>query len=334
MHHFRDILELRNFLHKTDRRSFLSDLRGRLYPGWYTWVNSSRAQGKAGKIVPIDLGAYLYRGQVKRHSPCLPSIFRKKKSCFDELISLLKLAEFRLLCLTHPGVQRCIEFGLDVDSIGLAQHYGLSTNYIDLTQEIDIACYFSVAKVNDDGLYEPFKSNGQGVIYRIHRTHSELCKRFVLIGKQPFPRPEMQKAWALEMNEFEDFDKLDGIEVFTFEHTNDGSQSIWQLFDKQLYPYDIVADKTKEITKSDTIYRGIFDKHFEVFIRENTKGSLSIQNFYELIDSQDIYKLSDTPSAAFTSEELQALSLKWEKYGKVFLRKVGAIGRSYGIRGN
>lgn len=101
---------------------------------------------------------------------------------------------------------------------------------------------------------------------------------------------------------------------------------------EQLYPYDIVADKAKEITKSDTIYRGIFDKHFEVFIRENTKGSLSIQNFYELIDSQDIYKLSDTPTAAFTSEELQALSLKWEKYGKVFLRKVGTIGCSYGIR--
>lgn len=332
MHHFKDILELQNFLHKTDRRSYLSALWSQLYPGWYTWVNSSKAQGKAGRIVPIDLGAYLYRGQVKKHNSCYPTIFRRNKASFDRLISLLKLAEFRLLCLTHLGVQRCIEFGLDVDFVGLAQHYGLDTNYLDLTQHIDIACFFAVSTRNDKGFYEPFESNSRGVIYRICHTHAELRNRIVLIGKQPFPRPEKQKAWALEMKEFEDFDKLGGIEAFTFDHTSEGAYSIWQQFNDELYPFDIIVDKAQEIKESDTIYRGIFDIHFENFVRENTKGSLSIQNFYELINSQETYKISDAPVASFAPEELKALSLEWEKYGKDFLQKVGGISYSEGIQ--
>jgi len=332
MHHFKDILELRDFLHKTNRRSYLSALRSQLYPGWYTWVNSSRAQGKAGRIIPVDLGAYLYRGQIKRHSPCAPSIFRNKKSSFDELVSLLKLSEFRLLCLTHPGVQRCIGFGVDVDFIGLAQHYGLDTNYLDLTQDIDIACFFASCVLNADEDYVPFNDKGRGVIYRISHTHPEVRRRVVVIGKQPFRRPEMQKAWAFEMYEHEDFEKFEAIEIFTFEHSSDVSQSIWQLFKNQLYPYDIVAEKVNKIANSQTIYDGIFNPQFELFIRENSKGVMSIRHFYELIERQEKYKLSDRPTAAFTSEELQVLSSKWEKYGKAFLRKVGAIGRCDGIQ--
>ncbi len=334
MHHFRDILELRDFLHKTDRRSYLSALWSQLYPGWYIWVNSSRAQGKAGRIIPLDLGAYLYRGQIERHSPCLPSMFRNKKSSFDELVSLLKLSEFRLLCLTHPGVQRCIEFGLDIDFIGLAQHYGLDTNYLDFTQDIDIACFFASCALSPDGDYVPFNGKGRGVIYRISHTHPEVRTRVVVIGKQPFRRPEKQKAWALEMYEFEDLEKFKATEIFTFEHSSDASQSIWQLFEDQLYPCDVVAEKVNKIANSLTIYDGIFNPQFELFIREKSKEVMSIQHFYGLIYRQEIYKLSNRPTAAFTSEELRVLSLEWDKYGEVFLQKVGAIGRSDGTRSN
>lgn len=329
MRHFKDILELQEYLHNTDQRSFLSSLWGQLYPGWYTWVSSSRLQGRAGKIVPLDLGAYLYRGQVQRYQPCLPNLFRKIE--LDKLIWLLKIEEFRLLCLTHPGVQKCIKFGLHVDFIGLAQHYGLFTNYLDLTQHIDIACFFAVSVLNENGLYEPYKSNGQGIIYRIRHTNPELIDRIVLIGKQPFLRPEKQKAWAFEMKELEDFEQFNnGIEIFIFDHTDKGSDKVWQQFEQQLYPHDIVAEKAKEILESKIIYETIFSKNFATFLKEYTNGALSIEHFHKYISKNGL-RLCKKPNAAFSTEELRSLSSHWEKYGESFFHKVGAIGCSEGI---
>jgi len=329
MKHFRDILELRDFLYHTDCKSTESALRAQLYPGWYTWVISSRAHGKAGKIVPIDLGRFLYRGQTEVHKPCIPNIYRQhtnedKKIHLDEFISLLKLSEFRLLCLTHPGVKRCVEFGLDIEFIGLAQHYGLDTRYIDLTQNIDIACFFATCK-NDNGNYFPFSGEGQGVVYRISHSHPDILPYTVLIGKQPFRRPEVQKAWAIEMHYLEDLEKFNGIEIFIFNHSPEASQAIYNLFENQLFPEDLIARKAIEIKESLTIYKGIFNYKFEKFIYEYSHGSLTIKRFIEEIDSQNKYKLSDNPSAIFTTDELQSESDKWKEYGELFLHKVGAL---------
>lgn len=324
--HFKSILELRDFLHKTDQRSSLSALWNQQNPGLYIWVASSKCNQKSGRIMPLDLSSYIYRGQIQKYSPCVPNLFRKKQSAVEKLIEYIKIAEFRMLCLTHPGVKCCIQSGLDVDFIALAQHYGLNTNYLDLTQDIDIACYFATSLLNEQGLYEPITNNrGCGIVYRVHHTHPDVMSRIVLVGKQPFVRPGKQKAWAIEMTDAEDFEELGGIEIFTFDHTYDGSLRIWQQFNEQLYPSDIMTIKAKAIRESNTIYRGILEGDFENFIQRKTNSSFSIQDFYKLINSQSTFKLSDSPTVVFTSEELKSLSIEWEKFGKDFLRKVSTI---------
>jgi hypothetical protein len=229
--HFDNILELQSYLHETDERSYLSHLHSQLYPGSHVWVKSSRTNESKGRIIPIGLGSFLYRGQTQIYEPCIPSIFRIKPSREELIENLLKIAEFRLLCLSHPGVQKCLEFGLDVDFIGLAQHYGLKTSYLDLTQSIDISSFFATCEKNTKGTIKARKK-GVGVIYRIRHGVINSYSPTIVIGKQPFKRPEAQKAWSIDIDLGWDFSKLKGIEVFTFDHSYDCSKHIFKHFNK------------------------------------------------------------------------------------------------------
>lgn len=100
---------------------------------------------------------YLFRGQGEFHNPCLPTLYRKKNwTDEDVFINRIRIEEFWLMLQQYPHVRYFIDLGLKVDYIGLAQHYGLKTDVLDLTSSIKVALFFAMCDyVEDTDCYKP-----------------------------------------------------------------------------------------------------------------------------------------------------------------------------------
>lgn len=102
--------------------------------------------GKKGFILlptSLDYGV-LYRGQGKYHGTCLPSLYRQELTEEEIFVEHVRIAEFRLFLEQFDITRHFQECGYVVDYIGLAQHYGLKTDVLDVTSDIDISMFCHV----------------------------------------------------------------------------------------------------------------------------------------------------------------------------------------------
>ena len=65
-----------------------------------------------------------------------------------------------------------------------------------------------------------------------------------IVGWQPLPRPEQQRAFVVKMKPGQDFTSLPSVETFHFQHEAHISYHIWNAFDqgKALFPTDAAAE--------------------------------------------------------------------------------------------
>jgi hypothetical protein len=219
----------------------------KLLPGDLEFV---RVRGEHGgcKIIPsTDRLQFLYRGQNRRWTPCVPSVYRgahndKERLRLNFLLSRVRIAEFELLLQQHPLVQYALQEKVELDYDALAQHYGLPTYWLDVTSNIEVACFFAVARFDASGSFEPC-GDGTGVIYRVHwRDIEERRRYFTSISHSPASRPGRQHAWAVGMNGAIDFDRAEFVEPLEFRHSRSESEQIIAALGARLYPHDSIAD--------------------------------------------------------------------------------------------
>lgn len=96
-----------------------------------------------------------YRGQAKFFDKCYPSLYRNK-TAREIFIERVKLCEFSLLLQKHPSSRLFAEgysaplndgsmesHEMYIDEEALAQHYGILTEYPDLTADKWVAAFFA-----------------------------------------------------------------------------------------------------------------------------------------------------------------------------------------------
>lgn len=91
---------------------------------------------------------FLFRGQTKDFGKCLPSLYREedKQTAPYLFLERLREVEFTELIKKHPVVKGFFDrHHFTVDFIGLAQHYGLKTDVLDLTNDLDVALFLPCA---------------------------------------------------------------------------------------------------------------------------------------------------------------------------------------------
>lgn len=219
------------------------------------------AENKYFLLPTSQMYSTLYRGQTKIFDNCLPrpSLQREELEEDEIFIQNLKTTEFELMITKHPVVDSIFrKSGFFIDYLGLAQHYGLKTNLLDLTIDFDIAMFFATCYCNkkEDKYYPQMKpGNYTGVLYA-HSTIAMcfeskpafLSRRLNVIGLQPFKRPAAQKGFSLKFNLG---DKFQGYE-YTFSYTQEDSLYYYELFNKgeSLLVKDELADKTKLLRDS------------------------------------------------------------------------------------
>ena len=156
-----------------------------------------------GTIGAFPPGIYCdyYRGEPEVYESCSPSLLRIHNE-EDRIIAMLKCIEFELDIQRFPQVEFAKKDYCNVDYIALAQHYGLKTDYIDITSQLEIAAFFATQQYIGGDRYVP-KKEGIGVIkvitYILNPFSPMDNTQFKLIGLQPFLRPGRQAAFAIKL---------------------------------------------------------------------------------------------------------------------------------------
>lgn len=118
---------------------------------WY-W-----ARDEDGYMSGLPFVSALFRGQNQLFSPMLPSISRGlqsdsgelcKKSATDQAKIILRFAQaqwFGRELDYHPITSHAAAQKLKLDRIALAQHYGIATQYLDLTDDFNVSAFLPPA---------------------------------------------------------------------------------------------------------------------------------------------------------------------------------------------
>ena len=322
-----DILEVLKLFEneKNNREKLLANIlsvRSELYRN-ILFQNSEKFLPEVGPdgtiyLIPGNQSLYLYRGQVQDYPTCLPRIYRDNPTDTDLFAAILKQIEFKIVLKDHPAVEAILNDGVHISFTGLAQHYGLATNYLDLTSDPYVAAFFAVCEYcESEQRYLPAAEQDKpGVLMKtpsiIYLNPLNILK-FRPIGLQPFPRPGSQKAYAVSLEKGE---SLPAHKILFWQST-EASQYIYDLFQKGelLFPPDPIKRKAEEIADAVIFSQQSIDEI-------SSRCSFPQQpNFYlEQLD----FEISDICNFEFTSDELNQFKEDWDKFGKhAFYNQIG-----------
>lgn len=202
----------------------------------------------------------LFRGQSSRHLPMLPAICRGlhkntgqlwQKPHADQAKIVLRQAQSRWFSREldhHPITAHAAAAKLKLDRVALAQHYGIPTGYLDLTDDFNVSAFFATCRETKQG-WEPVE-DGVGVIYRVDlKSGKNPFDQYKAIGPQVLPRPTEQCAWVTELPIEHAFDGWSDVTIMQFNHDRSIGEHFLDKFagGASLFPPDPLADVATEI---------------------------------------------------------------------------------------
>lgn len=209
-----------------------------------------------GQIIKQAKRRYYYRGENQIYPTCKPSLLRNiqnQKNEFDKQIELfvydMKIYEFKMLLSKFKHISNWDKQYSDVLYEPLAQHYGIETKWLDITNDFEVALFFACCWFNKEKRqWQPLTKTQTdldnekrfGVIFRqpdwradlLSETSQEIQKitgKILPIGFQPFMRCHMQYGYAIKMDESMDLYTDVNFEKLKFKHSEKLSNLV---FDK------------------------------------------------------------------------------------------------------
>ncbi len=281
--------------------------RSVIFPNTRKFIPVEVPDGTIG-LPPGNQNLNLFRGQTKDDSPCLAKIYLNNPSEIDIFSARLRQIEFELVLREHPAILDIQKDGIHISFPGLAQHYELATDYLDVTSDPYIAAFFAVCTYcKSEQRYIPVSSqNGPGVLMKtpalVYRSIPVTEPKLEIVGLQPFPRPGNQKAYAVKLRKGENF----SAHKMLFHHSKEGSQKIYDLFDggKKLFPPDPIKNKAHEISEGvvfsqeafeQVLQRYDFARRAEYYLNRLRENKIKISNTCE-------YRFSITEISQFKGE--------------------------------
>lgn len=272
-------------------------------------------------IPEVGVLHFLYRGQNEEFLPCLPTIYRNEPNDAMVFIERMKLIQFERLLKTHPVVTQFFEkHNFLIDTEGLAQHYGLKTEVLDLTSSLDVALFFATCKYDrTTDTYDYYHDEGgihEGVLYVFDpifdnepappfRVEKYLQGNITPIGLQAFPRPGAQYGYALHLAK----GKSTKCWMFRFTFTSEESKHYYHLFreGETLWIKDRLVSKTKQISDNKVFSFSVFNETFEKFRPKGwsrTKMKTALKN-------ENIVLLPNHADVTFSSDEQKYIVEEW-----------------------
>jgi hypothetical protein len=296
------------------------------------------------RLVPMSLipNAY-YRGQSSYYADCKPALYRAGMNGDDIFVERLKACEFQLLIETYPmyqiflqgiavknpdGRQEPIQFA--IDTLALAQHYGIKTELVDLTCDKWVAAFFAATDYDKEtDTYHPITDKHRyGIMYHYGDSAAIGFEKTYLraVGLQPFPRPGEQAGFVLELAKDENLNRLKSCEKIKFRHDARVSELIFNYTNRgnSLFPKDILDDKALVIKNNDKNNKdGVVSFSYDAY---NMAKEIFYPDTEETILSDYMKKqkiiLSHDRVVAFTEEEKEQCYKNWKQTKDDFFSKI------------
>ena len=262
-----------------------------------------------------------YRGENQVFSKSQPSLYRtleKFPSPADRelyrFIANMRIAEFGTFLCRLGIVQFWLQNYGSVLFEPLAQHYGLETEWLDITSDFDVALFFATCKWQD-GKWQPLdeqdiQHHPMGVIFHIPQWQARnamlmsglevsgmenqlILNNVILpIGYQPFMRCHSQYAYGIHMDEPFPLQEDYTFEKLHFHHSVELSRKVFEMMDggRKIYPQeglDEFADTIACIKNATTFS----EEAFEYALKEKNTTGLSRD---EIIEQLKINQLLGT----------------------------------------
>lgn len=223
-----------------------------------------------------------YRGQTQDYGVCLSGLDRIQDD-HKLFAALCRAIYFKQALATHPAVMRMQNIALGLDDLpvcinleGIAQHYGLATEYLDITNNFSVASFFATQRWDSKTKkFEPMRAiSAPGIIYKMHPMlmmgvagagFDEMP--YMPVGWQPFPRPEQQRANAIRLKSGEDFAQTSGVVKYRFQHSRNQSKRIYEMFEggDKLMPADELADFADSLQTKTSFPQSTMDEAFQSY---------------------------------------------------------------------
>lgn len=298
--------------------------------GRYTFVSETWNRNVV-RLMPVSPTPYTYyRGQSKCYEPCQPSLFRRNAkgelpSEEDIAYNRIKICEFELLLATHPVFCE-LSHNISVNPVALAQHYGLTTEYLDITNSKWVAAFFASTRYDyDTDTYHPVGrdyGDGYGVMY-ISKPYEAggategFFSKNVVIGYQYFERPTKQSSFGYKMRAGEDFNDSPYFERVFFRHDLVASQIVYNMSYKQrrFIPNDSLSRLARQIAESNEVTRRALERCIQMCYRD--KDMTYLENVSE---AKGLTIREDNRLVAeFSQDELAKDWEAWNKFGRADL---------------
>lgn len=266
------------------------------------WYGATKGDGWCA----IPFVPALYRGQSQRYAPMLPSIARGLSAVTGNLAShtpsdqakvIVRLAQswwFARELDHHPMSRHAADNKLELDRLALAQHYGIPTGYLDLTDDFDVAAFFATCSGSEDH-WEPIQ-NGVGVVYRIDLDtgFSTPFGSLEPLGPQVLPRPTEQCAWVTELPMMHAFDGWPNVGAMLFQQDASVGSYFLEKFNggAALFPPDPLKTVANKILMCRSVPRELVEGAIESF-SEDPLGVDRTQAAALLAEVQSIVELTD-----------------------------------------
>lgn len=224
-----------------------------------------------------------YRGQTQEYEVCLSSLDRITRD-HELFAALCRSTYFQQALASHPAITQLQSFAPVLDQRvqplpicisleGIAQHYGLPTEYLDITSNFSVASFFATQHWNTaTQTFEPVRAmSSPGVIYKLHpaflMSQPLPCDQmpYVPVGWQPFPRPEQQRANAIRLKPGEDFAQTMGVVKYRFYHSRNQSKRIYEEFEggNKLMPADDLAELADQVQRQTIFNHDVIKRAFQ-----------------------------------------------------------------------
>ena len=333
VHFFSSIDELNSYFRKHG-----IDVCPSVEIGELRWTLVEAGSPESVMIYPVSRPDLLFRGQYKRYRPCYPSVARNMETRSNALMHLSPIEQSRLILnlirtawfnknLRKTSAMRWMSTqGLSFDENAVAQHYGLPTGYIDLSQSFAVASFFACCEYDAAcGTWKPV-TDGYGIIYAVDITRTPICGPAKPIGLQPFPRPSQQWGWVYEISMAQDFDALPHVRKFVFAHDACASSRILERFEggARLFPRDPLSELAELIIRSRQIPKSIARCVVEDLIKDSfgLPGTKWEDVLVMLSRNKDVEFMSCDRMFTRLKSEMDAI---WERRKSEMLRS-GSVG--------
>jgi len=211
------------------------------------------------------LNIMFYRGQGDASWPAVPSIYRGATP-WSLLLDRIRMIDFTMAAERFPQVRQARNQGVRVDTLALAQHYGLRTDMLDLTSDLAVAAFFATTELRG-GTFYPIETGIGSISGTLFMMGLEGEEHFRPVGLQPFLRPGKQCAFGVKLEEGQRLEDLRSGWSVQFRQNAACGQAFLDLFGpglpNELFPQEQIAQVADRIRRANIVTQAAVDAYCE-----------------------------------------------------------------------